>query len=289
MNRGKNRSIGMRGAGLAAACLAVMVLAVSASAENRSYADIYGSGQNKACDTLYLGDLFQIRIWIENDIPLGGFNFPVHLSSDDSLAWFWRTQTEYALLPGRYATYVPGSRLDPPENMGMGGVFTFETGLPDWLCIYTLQEKASMPDGSSKGPGLVPGPLQHMLSMHIQLSCTTLTPGYVGDVCMDNASIYPSCTYGFADYGGLGVPFTCNLPQCWPVVVICGNSNGDDAVDIGDAVFIVNYLLRSGRSPVPWALGDPNGDSYISIGDAVYLITYIFKDGPAPLCGAGKQ
>jgi len=67
-----------------------------------------------------------------------------------------------------------------------------------------------------------------------------------------------------------------------------GNANCDQVVNIGDAIFLVNYIFKGGRKPpvIDWA--DPNGDCAINIGDAVYLVNYIFKGGQAPVVGCAK-
>ncbi len=64
---------------------------------------------------------------------------------------------------------------------------------------------------------------------------------------------------------------------------ICGDANGDEAVNIGDAVFLINYIFKGGPAPDPLCAGDADGDDAVNIGDAVYLINYIFKGGPAPV------
>jgi hypothetical protein len=63
----------------------------------------------------------------------------------------------------------------------------------------------------------------------------------------------------------------------------CGDANGDTTLNIGDAVYIVNYIFRGGPAPDPVCLADPNGDDDTNIGDVVYLINFIFKTGPAPV------
>ncbi len=67
-----------------------------------------------------------------------------------------------------------------------------------------------------------------------------------------------------------------------PVLNICGDANGDDAINIADAVFLINYIFKGGPAPDPLCVGDANGDDAVNIADAVYLINYIFKSGPAP-------
>ena len=71
----------------------------------------------------------------------------------------------------------------------------------------------------------------------------------------------------------------------------CGDANGDAAVDISDAVYLIQYIFAGGAAPGPcgYALGkgDANGDCAVDISDAVYLIQYIFAGGAAPHCGTG--
>lgn len=68
------------------------------------------------------------------------------------------------------------------------------------------------------------------------------------------------------------------------VEYLCGDANGDGSINVGDAVYIINYVFRGGPAPTPLEAGDANGDGSINVGDAVYLINYIFRGGPAPVC-----
>ncbi|MCK5125094.1 MAG: hypothetical protein KAR42_02460 [candidate division Zixibacteria bacterium] len=67
-----------------------------------------------------------------------------------------------------------------------------------------------------------------------------------------------------------------------PVASNCGDANGDGTVNVGDAVFIINYAFKGGPAPNPLVDGDANCDGSCNVGDAVYLINYAFKGGPAP-------
>jgi len=64
---------------------------------------------------------------------------------------------------------------------------------------------------------------------------------------------------------------------------VAGDVTGDDLVDIADAVFLLNYLFRSGPAPDPLEKGDINWDGEITLSDALYLLNYLYKGGPAPL------
>ncbi len=63
-----------------------------------------------------------------------------------------------------------------------------------------------------------------------------------------------------------------------------GDANSDGEINVGDAIFIVNYVFRGGAAPDPITAGDANCDDDCNIGDAVYLINYIFNSGEAPGC-----
>jgi len=63
---------------------------------------------------------------------------------------------------------------------------------------------------------------------------------------------------------------------------LAGDANGDEVIEIGDVVFLINYLYKSGLMPTPLAAGDANCDGGIDISDVVYLINYLYKDGPDP-------
>jgi hypothetical protein len=64
-----------------------------------------------------------------------------------------------------------------------------------------------------------------------------------------------------------------------------GDANLDGQVNVGDAVFLVNYIFKGGPAPEIPNFADANADCEINVGDAVYLINYVFKSGPAPQVG----
>lgn len=66
---------------------------------------------------------------------------------------------------------------------------------------------------------------------------------------------------------------------------IRGDANKDEKVDVGDVVWILNYLFKSGPAPCPKSAGDANCDGTIDLADAIYLLNYLFKGGPAPCPG----
>jgi hypothetical protein len=65
-----------------------------------------------------------------------------------------------------------------------------------------------------------------------------------------------------------------------------GDANGDSLVNIGDLLFLVNYLYQEGAEPCVCEAADCNNDGAINSADIVYLINYLFANGPAPVRGS---
>jgi hypothetical protein len=61
-----------------------------------------------------------------------------------------------------------------------------------------------------------------------------------------------------------------------------GDFNMDGLIDLGDVVFAINYIYKSGPASNPLELGDTDCDGRVDIGDVVLLLSYLFKNG-APL------
>ena len=95
----------------------------------------------------------------------------------------------------------------------------------------------------------------------------------VGDVC-DNCP--QTANADQKDTNGDGQGDACSI--------VCGDANGDRTVNIGDAVFVINYIFKGGRNPIPIEAADANCDHAVNVGDAVYVVNYIFKGGAAPCC-----
>jgi hypothetical protein len=66
---------------------------------------------------------------------------------------------------------------------------------------------------------------------------------------------------------------------------MAGDANGDQMVNVADAVYLLNYLYKNGTAPDPMAAGDPNADCSVDVADAIYLLNYLYKNGPAPQSG----
>jgi len=63
-----------------------------------------------------------------------------------------------------------------------------------------------------------------------------------------------------------------------------GDVNVDGVIDLGDVVYLINYLYKGGLAPDPLEAGDCNCDGVVDLGDVLHLINYLYKGGPAPGC-----
>lgn len=91
-------------------------------------------------------------------------------------------------------------------------------------------------------------------------------PGFSG-VTADGNYIYTAGQYGLLIF---------------EMAISCGDANGDGSVNIGDAVFLINWIFKHGPAPNPPCKADAGGDGQLDIGDAVFLVNYVFRGGPAP-------
>ncbi len=63
-----------------------------------------------------------------------------------------------------------------------------------------------------------------------------------------------------------------------------GDANADGAVNVSDAVHIINYVFVGGLPPATQCAGDANNDGLINVSDAVFIINYVFVSGsPEPV------
>jgi hypothetical protein len=68
-------------------------------------------------------------------------------------------------------------------------------------------------------------------------------------------------------------------------LILCGDVNADGSVELGDIVYLINFVFRAGDPPVPPVnRGDVNSDCSIELGDIVYLINFVFRSGDPPNC-----
>jgi hypothetical protein len=65
---------------------------------------------------------------------------------------------------------------------------------------------------------------------------------------------------------------------------VCGDANSDQAVNILDVTYIINYLYKNGPAPAPEISADADGSGTVNILDVTHIINYLYKNGPDPIC-----
>lgn len=76
---------------------------------------------------------------------------------------------------------------------------------------------------------------------------------------------------------------------------IRGNANGDQRVNIADAIWIIEELFRSGPESTCHDAADANNDTLMNMVDAIYLLNYQFvmesppPSAPFPNCGLDPE
>lgn len=107
----------------------------------------------------------------------------------------------------------------------------------------------------------------------------------ISDTITDRTEVFymfPGGSSFLSDQLGYLIPFryhTGELTVWWSVP---GDATGDSLVDVGDVIFLINYLFKEGPESCVSEAADANGDGIVDIGDVVYLINYLFKGGPSP-------
>ncbi len=64
---------------------------------------------------------------------------------------------------------------------------------------------------------------------------------------------------------------------------LLGDVNVDGVIEVGDVVYLINYLYKNGTAPFILILGDVTRDGSVDVSDVVFLINYLFKNGDAPI------
>jgi hypothetical protein len=89
----------------------------------------------------------------------------------------------------------------------------------------------------------------------------------------------------FTMAGGKVSPYlaqwTKSLESC--PVVLTGDANHTGDRVTSDIIYLVNYVLKGGPTPIPCAaVGDVNCNGSVATSDIIYLVNSVLKAGPAP-------
>ncbi|UCB52927.1 MAG: dockerin type I repeat-containing protein, partial [Candidatus Zixiibacteriota bacterium] len=187
-------------------------------------------------------------------------------------------------------------------------VFFTRAGTDDPLVFFD-----SPVDSGYSLDNLSPSPPAGLLASH-EPAVTKLTWGAIPDVDFDYFTVYRDTSSGFTPDPSNRLGFTTDTSfvdstaelgktlyylvcatdfsgnesdpsnEAMGVRYVTGDASGDGTIDVGDVVFVVNYLYRDGDPPYPVEAGDANCDGIVNVGDVIYLVNYLYRGGDPPGC-----
>jgi len=220
---------------------------------------------------------------------------------EDSLKIFYRSKSDFQSVP-LYASEVPDSFYGyiPAQKSGVEIAYYLQAadhsgrvethpyiGAP-WAHTFAVNQPPQVVSDDSL---LCPGGSEFTYSPEIVDIDDTVHSIDYGDYPAWLTVRNDSLT-GVAPDSNLSTAFTVAVSDPYSTVVrsvslrvfICGDTNGDDACNVADAVYIIAYIFSGGTPPDPITAGDVNNDGSINVSDAIYIINFVFKEGPTPVC-----
>ena len=120
-------------------------------------------------------------------------------------------------------------------------------------------------------------------------------PGGVAGIRYDGPYRVIVLGFGLEGIADLWVPYStrkqvfAKLWEYWQPSKVPGDFNFDNQVNVVDLVILINHVFNHINLP-PGTSGDVNGNCRTDLGDAVYLVNYLYRGGPAPVqpCKPGQ-
>ena len=234
---------------------------------------------NYPTDTVYIGSYNQLEIWIENDTRLNGMSLGLEFDTySGTIIW----DPDYG--------DIPPAQIENDAIGNLSYIFNplgFEDNLlPDSILF-----------GGPYLPDMIPGLPANSMRKCITFRFYIPDTAPLEDFCVDNIFIPNYGYWLFEDDGGEIVPdyFGCqNSSQsnpdcpavCFPVRSdiwrMCGDINGDFAVNVSDFVYLLDYIFHNAPMATPWVQADVTCNGRVNISDVAYLIAYLFAGGNFP-------
>ena len=131
------------------------------------------------------------------------------------------------------------------------------------------------------GEPILPDPnYQSLLRLGVDAACISDS--------LTQRTVKFSMTGELSDPSGQPVPLRAHPGDMTIWWSVPGDANNDSLVNVGDVVFLVNYLYRTGSQPCVMEAADPNADCKVDVGDVVYLVNYLYREGPPPSAGCAR-
>ena len=176
--------------------------------------------------------------------------------------------------------------VDPANNLGISGAVS--------AVVLSLSNPAILPQtedslvlvlgGSIDGTGLAAGEMTAPCAVSVADPSEAGLAG-AGEpvktaVTIAGETDVPVITNASIKLVTMGEPETTNLVR--------GDPNGDNKINIADAVYVISAIFRDGAGFDCEEAADANGDGSVDASDAAFIIAYRFMGGPAPSEGCAE-
>jgi uncharacterized protein YfaS (alpha-2-macroglobulin family) len=187
-----------------------------------------------------------------------------HVTVDDEVHGIQASTSFTVFRLGYYLTVVTDkSQYNPAETVHISGQFTNNgIGISGSVCVEVTDPNENLIDG---------------------ICVVTNSAGYYWRNTTLDSDAIPGQYNVTADNETHGI----HALTSFNVVpgILCGDANNDGKIDVGDIIYLINFLFKGPSYPAPvpeYCCGDANGDGLCTVGDVVYLINYLFKGGLPP-------
>ncbi|MHC4676927.1 MAG: dockerin type I domain-containing protein, partial [Planctomycetota bacterium] len=172
--------------------------------------------------------------------------------------------------------------LDPDDG-GHGTVYFYRSPRFDTLIVEYYRV------GNWGSPDDTLATFEVILSKNGNIKCQYLSVGTSG---MEQTAVI-----GIAEYDCASVPYLLEgdpsenivsdstavlFDYAYIIWEMAGDANYDGDVNVGDAVYLINWIFKGGATPPNMIEADANCDGDPNVADAVYIINFVFRSGPPP-------
>jgi len=187
-------------------------------------------------DTLHIGYETCLQLFFANEYDLDQVIVEFGVSSPDGATWEWLSQPngEGPWPDEQIVTFVEGNRWE--EGINIIGI----TILPHPPSGGPEEDSVGIGLVSVSDPQMVSGSLEHIISLHLR-------PTGIGTICIDKICMIPCDGWQFTPPT---IDPSWNGPFCFTVAEpLKGDINCDGKGNIGDAVYLINWIFREGPEP----------------------------------------
>ncbi len=168
-------------------------------------------------------------------------------------------------------TFDPDIIKTSPENVSEGGLLG-GVGAPTFFWVGFSPDSGTMYiDGAILGDGITTGNIGVLALINFRADQWNF-----GETPIEFVSIRAR--------DANNIPLAFEGIDSWARVCeyLLADANGDGAINVSDAVYIINFIFVNGPSPYPLMVADANCDDAVNVSDAVYIINHVFINGPPP-------